>query len=104
MEKSYFLNNLARDLVWHLDHRITKSSFDLEDYSVYTQVPMHALHLDGAPMTSYENITMDLLICIDSKVILAVLLDKGNDTEALADGPLRDISSSVFPWMRDCGM
>lgn len=91
MEKSYFLNNLARDLVWHLGHRIAKSSFDLEDYSVYTQVPMHALCLDGVPMTSYENITLDLLICIESKVILAVLLDKENDTEALADGPLRDI-------------
>lgn len=91
MEKSYFLNNLARDLVWHLGHRIAKSSFDLEDYSVYTQVPMHALCLDDVPMTSYENITLDLLICIESKVILAVLLDKENDTEALADGPLRDI-------------
>lgn len=104
MEKSYFLNNLARDLVWHLGHRIAKSSFDLEDYSVYTQVPMHALCLDGAPMTSYENITLDLLICIDSKVILAVLLDKENDTEALADGPLRDIqflSLSMDEGLRD---
>ena len=90
-KKSYFLNHLARDLVWHLGHRIAKSSFDLEDYSVYTQVPMHALSLDDVPMTSYENITLDLLICIESKVILAVLLDKENDTEALADGPLRDI-------------
>ena len=107
MEKSYFLNHLARDLVWHLGHRIAKSSFDLEDYSVYTQVPMHALCLDGAPMTSYENISMDLLICIDSKVILAVLLDKENDTEtteALADGPLRDIqflSLSMDEGLRD---
>lgn len=104
MEKSYFLNNLARDLVWHLGHRIAKSSFDLEDYSVYTQVPMHALCLDDVPMTSYENITLDLLICIESKVILAVLLDKENDTEALADGPLRDIqflSLSMDDGLRD---
>lgn len=107
MEKSYFLNHLARDLVWHLGHRIAKSSFDLEDYSVYTQVPMHALCLDDVPMTSYENITLDLLICIESKVILAVLLGKADDTEttaALADGPLRDIqflSLSMDDGLRD---
>lgn len=104
MDKYDFWNQLARDLVWHLGHRIRKSSFDLEDYHVYTRVPMYALCLDGVPVTSCESITLDLLICIDSKVILAVLLDKENDTEALADGPLGDIqflSLSMDAGLRD---